>query len=100
MPVQLHSSMAVHPGPWLKMNLVDHHGMTVTDVADRLKVSRPAMSHLLNGRAGLSPDMAIRFEKAFGIPADTMLRMQSAHDLAEARRHEDEIDVQRLEFAA
>ena len=100
MPVQLHSSMAVHPGPWLKRNLVDHHGMTVTDVADRLKVSRPALRHLLNGRAGLSPDMAIRFEKAFGIPADTMLRMQSAHDLAEARRHEDEIDVQRLEFAA
>jgi len=99
MAVQLHASMAVHPGPWLKRNVVDLHEMSVTDVADRLKVSRPAMSNLLNGRASLSPEMAIRFEKAFGIPAETMLRMQTAHDLIEARQHADEIDVERLEFA-
>lgn len=99
MAVRLHASIAIHPGPWLKRNLVDHHGMSVTRVADLLKVSRPAMSNLLNGRAALSPEMAIRFEKAFGIPAETMLRMQTAHDLVEARRHEDEIDVRRLEFA-
>jgi antitoxin HigA-1 len=99
MAIQLHASMAVHPGPWLKRNVVDHHEMSVTDVADRLKVSRPAMSNLLNGKAALSPEMAIRFEKAFGIPADTMLRMQTAHDLVEARQHEDQIDVKRLEFA-
>ncbi len=99
MAVQLHASMALHPGPWLKRNVVGHYAMTVTDVADRLKVSRPAMSNLLNGRAALSPEMAIRFEKAFGIPADTMLRMQTAHDLVDARRHEDEIDVERLAFA-
>jgi len=100
MAIQLHASMAVHPGPWLKRNVVDHHGLSVTFVSERLGVSRPAMSNLLNGRADLSPDMAIRFEKAFGIPADTMLRMQSAHDLVAARQHEDEIDVERLEFAA
>jgi len=99
MAVQLHASMAVHPGTWLKRNVVDLHEMSVTDVADRLKVSRPAMSNLLNGRAALSPEMAIRFEKAFGIPAETMLRMQTAHDLIEARQHADEIDVERLEFA-
>jgi len=99
MAIQLHASMAVHPGPWLKRNVVDHHEMSVTEVADRLKVSRPAMSNLLNGKAALSPEMAIRFEKAFGIPAETMLRMQTAHDLIEARQHADEIDVQRLEFA-
>lgn len=99
MAIQLHASMAVHPGPWLKRNVVDHHEMSVTDVADRLKVSRPAMSNLLNGKAALSPEMAIRFEKAFGIPAETMLRMQTAHDLIEARQHADEIDVERLAFA-
>ena len=99
MAIQLHASMAVHPGPWLKRNVVDAHEMSVTYVADCLKVSRPAMSNLLNGRAALSPEMAIRFEKAFGIPADTMLRMQTAHDLVDAREHEDEIDVERLEFA-
>jgi addiction module HigA family antidote len=99
MAIQLHASMAVHPGPWLKRNVVDHYKLSVTAVADRLKVSRPAMSNLLNGKAALSPEMAIRFEKAFGLPADTMLRMQTAHDLVDARRHEAKIDVKRLEVA-
>jgi addiction module HigA family antidote len=99
MAIQLHASMAVHPGPWLKRNVVDHYDMSVTGVADWLDVSRPAMSNLLNGKADLSPEMAIRFEKGFGIPADTMLRMQTAHDLADARQHEDEIHVKRLENA-
>lgn len=96
MAVQLHSSIAVHPGLWLKRNVVDHHGLTVTLVAEKLHVTRPAMSHFLNGKAGLSPKMAIRFEKGFGISADTMLRMQTAFDLAEARAHADEIEVERL----
>lgn len=99
MAIQLHPSVAVHPGPWLKRNLVDHYGLTVTSVADKLHVTRPAMSHLLNGKADLSPEMAIRFEKGFGIPAETMLRMQTAFDLANARAHADEIDVERLELA-
>jgi addiction module HigA family antidote len=91
--------MAVHPGPWLKRNVVDQYHLSVTETADRLKVSRPAMSNFLNGRAALSPEMAIRFEKCFGIPAETMLRMQSAYDLVYARQHEDEIDVEPLELA-
>jgi antitoxin HigA-1 len=99
MAIQLHSSMAVHPGLWLKRNVVDHYGLTVTRVAEKLHVTRPAMSHLLNGKADLSPEMAIRFEKGFGIPADTMLRMQTTFDLAKARAHADEIDVERLELA-
>jgi antitoxin HigA-1 len=93
MPVQLHPSMAVHPGPWLKRNVIDHYGMTVTAAADRLKVTRQAMSNLLNGNAGLSAEMAIRFEKAFGLKADTLMRMQAAHEVAEARAHEDDIEV-------
>ncbi len=96
MAIQLHSSIAVHPGLWLKRNVVDHYGFTVTLVAEKLHVTRPAMSHLLNGKADLSPEMAIRFEKGFGIPADTMLRMQTAFDLAGARAHADEIEVERL----
>lgn len=58
--------------------------------------SRQAMSNLLNGNAGLSAEMAIRFEKAFGVQADTLLRMQAAHDLAQARAHEKEIKVERI----
>ena len=54
------------------------------------------MSNLLNGNAGLSAEMAIRFEKAFGLLADTLMRMQSAHELAQARAHEDRIDVDKV----
>ena len=54
------------------------------------------MSNLLNGNAGLSAEMAIRFEKAFGLKAETLVRMQSAHELAQARAHEDEIEVERV----
>jgi len=52
------------------------------------------MSNLLNGNAGLSAEMAIRFEKAFGLKAETLMRMQAAHELAEARAHGDEIEVE------
>jgi len=65
----------------------------VTALADHLDVSRQSISKLLNGRQGLSADMAIRFEKAFGLKAETLMRMQAAHELAEARAHEDEIEV-------
>ena len=54
------------------------------------------MSALLNGRAGLSAEMAIRFEKAFGVKADTPMRMQTAYELVQARAHEGEIDVARV----
>ena len=93
---ELQASIAVHPGPRLKPNVVDHHALSVTDLADHLGVSRQSISKLLNGRQGLTAEMAIRFEKAFGLKADTLIRMQSAHELAEARAHEDEIDVDRL----
>lgn len=96
MAVQLHASIAVHPGPWLKRNVIDHFALSVTDAADHLGVSRQSMSKLLNGHQGLSAEMAIRFEKAFGLKADTLLRMQSAHELAEARAHEDAISVERV----
>lgn len=96
MVVALHPSFAVHPGDWLRSEIVAPHGLSVTDTAARLRVTRQAMSALLNGRAGLSAEMAIRFEKAFGVRADTMLRMQAAHDLAVAREREGEIEVERV----
>jgi addiction module HigA family antidote len=70
--------------------------MTVTDAAEQLHVTRQAMSNLLNGKAGLSADMAIRFEKAFGLKADTLMRMQAAHELSSARAHEDDIEVEKV----
>lgn len=96
MPIQPHPSFAVHPGEWLRSEIVDPHGLSVTETATRLHVTRQAMSALLNGHAGLSAEMAIRFEKAFGLKADTMLRMQAAYDLAQARAREREIVVDRV----
>ena len=96
MAIKLHSSFAVHPGPWLRAEIVEPHGLNVTVLAEKLGVTRQAMSNLLNGNAGLSAEMAIRFEKAFGVRADTMLRMQAAHDLAAARAREAEILVERV----
>ena len=96
MAIKLHSSFAVHAGVWLRTEIVEPHGLTVSAVAEKLGVSRQAMSSLFNGRAGISAEMAIRFEKAFGLSADSLLRMQAAHDLAEARRHEKDIKVEKI----
>ena len=99
MAVQLHASLAIHPGIWLRSEVVEPHGLSVTALARRLNVTRQAVSTLLNGRSGLSAEMAIRFEKLFGLRAETLVRMQAAHDLAQAREHEDDIRVERLKAA-
>ncbi len=96
MAIELHPSFAIHPGDWLKTEIIKAYGLNVTVAAEKLGVTRQAMSNLLNGKAGLSAEMAIRFEKAFGVRADTMLRMQAAHELAEARAHEEDIKVERI----
>ena len=96
MAIKLHPSFAVHAGVWLRTEIVEPHGLTVSAAAEKLGVSRQAMSSLLNGRAGISAEMAIRFEKAFGLRADSLLQMQAAHDLAEARRHEKDIKVEKI----
>ncbi|GGC14984.1 transcriptional regulator [Novosphingobium endophyticum] len=100
MAIKVHASFHVHPGPWLRDELITPHGLSVTQAARHLGVTRPAMSNLLNGKAGLSADMALRFERAFGISADTLMRMQSAYELAQAREHEGEIKVERFAEAA
>jgi len=100
MPIRIASAFAVHPGDWLRTEIVEPNGLNVTDAARHLGVTRQAMSNLLNARAGLSADMAIRFEKAFGVKADTLLRMQTAYELARARANEGEIRVERYRKAA
>lgn len=96
MAITLHQSFALHPGPWLRRNFVEPYGLTQADAAERLGVTRVALSNLLNGKAALSPEMAIRFEKAFGVSAKTLLRMQSAHDLARAKAAASNIKVKRI----
>ncbi|MFT8655907.1 MAG: HigA family addiction module antitoxin [Acetobacter papayae] len=96
MALEMHPSLAVHAGEWLRTELVEPAGITVSGLASHFGLSRQAVSALLNGRANLSADMAIRFEKAFGVKADTLMRMQSAYEMAQARAHENEIRVTRL----
>lgn len=88
-----------HPGRSIKDACLEPWGLTVTEAAAALGVARHTLSRVINGQAGISPDMAIRLEKAFGGSADTWLRMQAAYDLAQARQHENEIDVQRYATA-
>ena len=97
MAIKLHNSFALHPGPWLRRNFVEPDGLTQTEAAARLGVTRVALSNLLNGKAALSPEMAIRFEKAFGVSAKTLLRMQSAYDLAQAQSVAKAIKVERID---
>ncbi len=85
-----------HPGEFVRMEVVEPAGLSVTAAAKALQVSRPALSSLLNGRAGLSGDMALRIEKAFGVKMDTLMRMQSSYDIAQTRKREREVRVQRF----
>ena len=71
-----------HPGDFIRTEIIIPAGLTVTAAAVALHVSRPALSSLLNGKADLSGDMALRIEKAFGVKMDTLMRMQSSYDIA------------------
>ena len=86
-----------HPGHTIKDACLDPLGLSVTEAAKVLDIARHTLSRVLNGHAGLSPEMAIRLEKAGWSKADHWLRLQTAYDLAQARQHEREINVQRYE---
>lgn len=96
MALKMHASLAVHPGDWLRTEMVEAHGLKIGDLADHLGVTRQTVSRLLNQRQDLTADMAIRFEKLFGIDADTLMRMQIRHDLAKARDHAEALAVKPL----
>jgi antitoxin HigA-1 len=86
-----------HIGAFVR-EIIEGHGLNVSSGANALGVTRQTLSALVNERGGLSPDMALRIEKAFGVQMDTLLRMQTAWEIAEARKREGEISVTR--FAA
>ena len=84
-----------HPGDFIRTEIIEPAGLTVTAAAAVLQVSRPALSSLLNSKADLSGDMALRIEKAFGVKMDTLMGMQSAYDIAQTREREGQIKVKR-----
>jgi antitoxin HigA-1 len=85
-----------HPGDFIRTEIIQPAGLSVTSAALALRVSRPALSSLLNGKADLSGDMALRIEKAFGVKMDTLMRMQASYDIAQTRKREKKIHVQRV----
>lgn len=87
------NKMPAHPGGFVKTTIIEALGISITNAAQALGVTRPALSKLLNERAHLSPEMALRLEKAFGVSMDKLMEMQSSFDIAEARRREREINV-------
>ena len=89
-----------HPGDFIRTEIIEAAGLTVTAAAIALGVSRPTLSSLLNGKACLSGDMALRIEKAFGVRMDTLMRMQSSYDIAQTRRREGQISVRRVPLLA
>jgi addiction module HigA family antidote len=84
-----------HPGEIVREECLKPLGLTVTAAAEALGVTRKALSDLLNGYTGVSPDMAIRLEQVFGSSADTWLRLQLQRDMWEARQRSDKIKVNR-----
>lgn len=82
-----------HIAGFIKAEIIEPLGLSVTAGAEALGVTREALSALLNEKARLSPEMALRIEKAFGLSMDTLMRMQNSYDIAQARLREGEIEV-------
>lgn len=85
-----------HPGDLIKTEIIEPLGLSVTRAAVILKVRRATLSDLLNGKSALTPEMALRIEKAFGPDMDHLLRMQLAYDVAQMRRRARRISVKRF----
>jgi addiction module HigA family antidote len=88
-----------HPGLSVRHDCLEPLGLTVTEGAKVLGVTRQALNNLVNCKAAISPEMAIRIDKAFGGGADTWLRLQAAYDLAQVEKHGSKIKVQRVSAA-
>ena len=82
-----------HPGGFIRHEIIEPLGLSVTRAAEVLGVTRATLSTLLNEHAHLSPEMALRVEKAFGMSMDTLMRMQNSYDIAQTRKRAEEIKV-------
>lgn len=88
-----------HPGSFIREEILEELNLPVARAAEILGVRRATLSDLVNGKASLSPEMALRIEKAFGVSMDTLLRMQAWHDSYTMRQRAGDIDVKRYEPA-
>jgi antitoxin HigA-1 len=86
-------SNPAHPGGFVKSEIIEPLGLSVTAAAAALGVTRATLSTFINEHSHLSPEMALRIEKAFGVSMDTLMRMQNTYDIAQARKREGQIKV-------
>jgi addiction module HigA family antidote len=89
-----------HPGSSVRHDCIEPLGLTTTAAAKILGVTRQTLNNLVNGKSGISAEMAIRLDKAFGGGAETWLRVQMAYDLAQARKRAKQIHVRRVQRTA
>ena len=88
-----------HPGEIIKELCLEPLGLTITDAAKGLGISRKTLSSILNGKAGISPEMAVRLSIAFNTSSESWLNQQSQYDLWQAEQHRKELDVANLYVA-
>jgi len=89
----------IHPGESVRYDCIEALGLSVTKTAQVLGVTRQSLNNIVNGKSGISPEMAIRLDKAFGGSAEAWLRLQAAYDLAQVRKRATRIKVQRVRRA-
>jgi len=88
-----------HPGEIIKELCIEPLGLSVTEAAKGLGVSRKTLSSIINGKSGVSPEMAVRLSIAFNTSSESWLNQQSQYDLWQAEQHRDELQVKRLSAA-
>jgi addiction module HigA family antidote len=91
----MHINIPSHPGELVRENL-EELGLSVADAARALHVTRQQLYNVISGKSAVSPEMALRFEKAFGSSAEMWLRVQAAYDLAQARKRGMDMNIPRL----
>ncbi|MBI1818808.1 MAG: HigA family addiction module antidote protein [Nitrospirae bacterium] len=85
-----------HPGRIIRQECIEPLGLTITEAAKRLGVTRQTLNNLVNGKGGISPEMSIRLSKAFGSNPEIWLGMQMEYDLAQAEKSANKIKVTRI----
>lgn len=91
--------MPAPPGEFIREEIFAPLGLSISRAAEIIKVRRPTLSDIVNGKARLSPDVALRIEKAFGVSMELLLRMQTVYEVAQARARAGEVDVERYRDA-
>lgn len=95
----MHMKNPPHPGRVIRQECIEPLNLTITDAAGHLGVTRQALNNLVNEKAGISPEMAIRLSKAFGSSPEVWLGMQMEYDLAQAEKKAGKIKVKRISLA-